>query len=341
MPPDAASGDVVSSIHHGEGCHHGAHAKAPLLPGCAVAICTYKRARSLKRFLESLAKQERRPDQLIIVDASPDTETEEMVASESWVGGLAPCFQYFRVAEPLRGLTRQRNFALRQVSADLLAFFDDDLVLEPRCLEALERAHRSSTEPIAGVGALENVDLVANIRLWRLRRLLRMVPSLEPGRYYRSGITTPWAFLQSRQGLFEGEWLPGGATMWRTSVVRELKFKEEFRGYAQSEDVEFSLRAARFGKLLLAAHAQYRDDHAPAGRPDAYQLGYMAIRNRYLIHRDAFPHRDFRDVLWFVYAWTLDTLLFARFLRSPRQWVPAAREVAGRLRATYDILVGR
>jgi hypothetical protein len=69
-------------------------------------------------------------------------------------------------------------------------------------------------------------------------------------------------------------------------------------------------------------------------------MGYMAIYNRYRIHR-ILPNRRRRDVAWFVYAWAVDTLLMARYVLVPRQWRSTARHVMGRLKAGWDLLRGR
>src|SRR5438309_11372478 len=75
-----------------------------LVAGFALVVCTYKRMDSLKRFLDSLADQEHKPDQLIIVDASPTDETEQMLRAYRDVESLADHMLYFRVGEPFRGL---------------------------------------------------------------------------------------------------------------------------------------------------------------------------------------------------------------------------------------------
>ncbi len=310
-----------------------------LRPGVAVAVCTLLRPESLVRFLESLADQSRLPDQLVVVDASPDTATEEALRGLAARRKAAGEIVYVRVGRPLVGLTRQRNQALARVTTDLVAFFDDDIILAPDCLERMESVHRGESRSVGVAAAIENERSTPSA-LWRTRKLLGIVSTLEPGRYVRSGMSIPWGFLPPGPGVREGDWLPGGATMWRTEIARRLGFEEGFEGYGQSEDLEFSLRAGREGKLLLAAAARVRHEHVAAGRPNAFRKGYMAIYNRYVVHR---RNRDARG--WsgfsFVYGWTLDTLLLARHALYPSRWAGTAGEFAGRLRAAYDIVAGR
>jgi len=305
-----------------------------------VGVCTIDRPDSFGNFLESLAAQRYSADELIVIDASRDARTERTLRGFLESGLFPRLTVYERVSGAAVGLTRQRNRAVRRAEFDLLAFFDDDIVLQEECLEEMERVHRAWDVPVAGVAAAILTERTRPTSLWRLRRFLRIVPTLEPGRYCRSGMSTPWSFLEASDGVFEGEWLPGGATMWRTEVA-QLGFDENFAGYGQGEDLEFSLRARRKGKLLLAGAARVRHDHTPVGRPNHFRLGYMAIRNRYIIHRTSLPGRSPRDVALFAYAWTLDTLLLFRHLARPRLWASTIHEVAGRIRASLDLVTGR
>lgn len=311
-----------------------------LAPGYSVVVCTYLRPQSLARCLESVKQQGRRPDEILIVDASPNAETEELLRRDGRFFEVAPRLQYYRVAEAKRGLTRQRNFALRRVAYDLVAFLDDDVVLEPSCLAEMERVHRVLGDRVVGVGAMIANDVREPSLLWRVRRGLRIVGDLKPGTYARSGMSIPW-FTGRVQGLAEGDWLPGCAMMWKTAPARDVGFNEGFAGYAQGEDLEFSLRARRYGALVLASGARLQHLHEASGRPDHFKVGYMTIYNRYQIHRRGVPERGRRDVAWFVYAWTLDSLMLFRNVLFPKRWVPTIRHLAGRLAAVADLSRGR
>jgi GT2 family glycosyltransferase len=336
-PAVLVSFEITSS-----GCDTGPYdATSDLRRGCTVAVCTYRRSRALSRFFDSLQNQLTRPERLVIVDASPDDETERMLKSYPRVQQLAECVLYFRVTGPLKGLTRQRNFALRWVHTDLVVFFDDDVVLSPGCLREMETVFRKSGDGIVGVGALDGHAPARPRLLWRVRRLLHIVSSLRPGTYCRSGISVPWSISSSSETTVEGDWLPGYAMMWKTSAARDTRFYEGFDGYAQGEDLEFSLRMKRKGKLLLACAARLRHLPEPSGRPDNYKLGYMAIHNRYQIQHRGLEDRTWRDGAWFVYAWTLDTLLLLRACARPGQWHSTFQQIAGRFKATYDIVRGQ
>lgn len=307
-----------------------------LVPGCAVAVCTYMRAQSLSRFFDSLRRQSRLPDQLIIVDASPDEETHTMLRTRTDLAGLARHILYFRVRGPLKGITRQRNFALRCVLTDRVAFFDDDVILDPACIGEMENVLR--TDGIVGVGASLSSEAWQPSLRWRMKRLLRIVPQLAAGRYWRSGMGTPWAIAEPTDAVIEGDFLPGAGMMWKTDPARRIGFCEEFVGYAQGEDLDFSLRMRHKGKLVMAGQARLEHLCDPNGRPGVYETGYMQIYNHFRIHRRAITERSLSTTAWFVYAWSLDTLFLTHNLLRPRKCWYCCKLIAGRLRATWDIV---
>jgi GT2 family glycosyltransferase len=331
--------------HWSHGCDHGSAGPEPeplsLSRGVTAVLCTHARPESLERCLASLLAQETPADQIVVVDSSDGRETQDRV--EAWFreNAAARCCRYFRVGGSLRGLTRQRNFGLRWAAHDLVVFFDDDVVARPACLAQMQRPLREPDDRTVGAGAVVENEPADHTWLWRLRRLIGIVPSLRPGRYFGSGMSTPWGHGDGESAWIDGDWLPGCAMMWRTAAARELGFHEDFGGYAQGEDLDFSLRARSRGRLVLARDARVLHLHEAAGRPDHFKMGYMTILNRFRIHQRALPERRWTDVAWFVYAWGTDTVLLARHFVFPSRWRTTLAHVAGRLRAARELLSGR
>jgi glycosyltransferase involved in cell wall biosynthesis len=115
--------------------HGDSHAPVPSL---SIAICTKDRAKRLARLLGSLqevvgASRFRATEILVIDNASVDAATREAVAG-------FPGVRY--VFEPRAGLDFARNAAVRHASGELLAFLDDDVVVDRDWLDGLFAAWR-------------------------------------------------------------------------------------------------------------------------------------------------------------------------------------------------------
>lgn len=270
----------------------------PLRSGVVIGLCTYKRPQSCERFLESLLGQSRIADQFILVDASSGEETEKVLERALKRGVLARETIYVRVKGGLKGLTRQRNLVLHLAERATTIFFDDDVVLQPGCIAAMQAVLENHPEVI-GVGASDERDTTEPAIRWKLLKKVGAVSELVPGKYDRSGLALP--LVRVSQSI-ETDRLAGSAMGWRTEMARHLEFSERFHGYAQSEDVEFSRRAARYGKLLVSSDAKMFHFHDVNGRPDLVELGKMGVLNRFYIHKTTLLNRTWKDTLKFWYG---------------------------------------
>ena len=311
--------------------------------GLTLVVCTFMRPDSIERLLNSLFDQSSHPVMLIVVDASTNNLTEhtvrEIILMHDKLVRISFIIQYFRVAGSLRGLTRQRNFALAFVKTDLVAFFDDDIVFESDCLKELESAIRRSDD-VVGVGArILDEDIKPGL-FWNSLHWLRAMPDLKPGRYHRSGLIAPLRLLGDHQNEMDVDRLPGCCMLWYTNLARNQRFNEFFCDYSQSEDLEFSLRTARYGRLIISGKAQVRHLHATQGRLDQIRLGRMGVVNRHFIHRTTLPNRQWQDVLSFIYAQILYVLFTTLSMFLQRRFSDGLRYAWGALLGVRDILRG-
>lgn len=103
-----------------------------------VVVCTCGRPNDLRRCLGSLMRC-RYPDvEVLVVDNAPEDPATAHVVSE-FVGREVPVR---RVAEPRRGLAHARNCGVAAARGDVVAFTDDDVVVEPDWVSALAAAFR-------------------------------------------------------------------------------------------------------------------------------------------------------------------------------------------------------
>jgi GT2 family glycosyltransferase len=281
------------------------------------------RPKPLLQLLQSVAEQTKYPDEILIVDGSTNTETE-LVLKENQFKNL----NYFLVSSENRGLTKQRNFGIERVGAEIeiLAFLDDDTKLTSNYFEILIQTY-SENNTVFGVGgiavneskwSLVQPNLKYNkkhyfefdgfVRKEGLRNVFRnylgLQSNLAPGRMpdYSHGKTCGFPMNGK---IYEVDLLVGMSFSFRKKVFDEIRFSTYFEGYGLYEDADFSIRALQFGKNVINTNLQLSHYHNPSGRPNQYQYGKMVVRNGWYVWRVKNP----KPTLDAKIKWNLITIL--------------------------------
>lgn len=194
----------------------------------SVVVCSHLVARYalLVAALESLRAQTRRPDQVIVV-VDGDDELLKMLHDR---GGD----ELVLSTGGRTGLSNARNTGLRAVTADYVAFLDDDATAEPAWLESLVAALKGSPD-VLGVGG-------RTVPAWE---------SAQPGWFPDELL---WTVGCSHQGL-PASCQPvrnvfGGCALFRRSLFDEVggfddRLGRKAKGAAGCEETEFCIRAQR------------------------------------------------------------------------------------------------
>lgn len=108
-----------------------------MTPQLTVAVCTWNRAKSLKRALDSIVAAidvYGSSVQLIVVNNNCTDDTDQIIAAVSKRTALT------HLHESVVGLANARNAATRATCGDYVIWTDDDVVVSPRWLEAYANA---------------------------------------------------------------------------------------------------------------------------------------------------------------------------------------------------------
>jgi len=131
---DAARGAGASAANVGERQALGWLAAGRTTP-VSVIVCTRDRPAQLARCLDALRRLEHDELEMVIVDNAPaDDATERLVAA---LAAGDPRLRYVREERP--GLSHARNRGLREARAGIVAFTDDDVLVDPLWAAALVR----------------------------------------------------------------------------------------------------------------------------------------------------------------------------------------------------------
>jgi len=289
----------------------------------SLIICTYKRPNALKKLLYSIQHQTLYPDEIIIVDGSPDDKTEKMIKTSFFRG-----IKYFHVDEQQRGLTKQRNFGVRSVNreTDIICFLDDDIILTNQYFQILMSSYEKYPEA-GGVGGY----IIDEISPWKkgkknnfiyynldgynrklpkrflIRKILGLFPNRAPGFMpdFSHGLSI--GYLPPIAKIYPVEFFMGGVSSYKKEVLIQHKFSHYFEGYGLYEDLDYCLRISKKYKLYVNTAAQLYHYHEPTGRPNHYRYGRMVVRNGWYVWRVKYPNPSLKAR----FKWNATAILLA------------------------------
>lgn len=240
----------------------------------SVIIPTKDHPDDFRRLLLSISAQSVLPSEVIVVDGG--ISTVEAITRETWPFTT----RYERVYPPC--LAKQQNVGIRAVSASstLVAFVDDDIVFAPDAMEQMMAYWRRAPGTVGGAvfNLVNHTDPPRHVWLKSLFGL----DSSRRGMLLPSGYNTRIGAVDRTMDV---EWLYGGATVWRRSIVEEAGFDEWFEGPGALYELDICFRVG--DRYRMVAVAEARAEEVLAGRSwNDIPLGRWQIRNRlYLVRK--------------------------------------------------------
>ena len=324
----------------------------------SLIICTYMRPKSLLKLLESVKEQSLYPNEILIIDGSTNDETKNILEKSS-----IEKLKYFKVDEKTRGLTRQRNFGLKEVnnSNDIVCFLDDDIVLTKAYFKELIDTYKNYPEALAVGGYIlneadwekyaddNNLKGKFNYDGWsrvepsryRIRKIFGLLPDTKPGFLPTFSHGRSIGFLPPSGKTYQVEQLMGGVSSYRKEVFNKIKFSNYFEGYGLYEDADFSLRLAKLGKLYVNTNAQLYHYHDDSGRPNKYKYGKMVVRNGWYIWRVKYPKPNFKArIKWNCTSLLLTVVRFFNIINTKNR-TEAFTEALGRVSGWISIMFNK
>ena len=120
-------------------------------PLVTVAVCTRDRPEDMKRCLAAIDQLDYPHLDILVVDNAPQTEaTKQLVESY-------PQVRYVR--EPRPGLDWARNRAILEAKGEIIAYTDDDVVVDPGWVKGLARIFADSPDVMAVTGLVVPYEL--------------------------------------------------------------------------------------------------------------------------------------------------------------------------------------
>lgn len=269
-------------------------------PSISVAICSKDRVDWVDRLLRSLepscAAGPDAPEVLVVDNAPRDGRLRDLCLARGWVG---------YVSEPLVGLDFARNRALHEAKGEVVAFLDDDVVVDRDWLWALRRAWAENPDAgcVTGLVLPMALDTEAQVLFERRGGFRR---GFRPIRY------GPDRFGEAHYPFGSGRFGAGANMSVRRRFVLDLGGFDEAldtgRPLPGGGDLDIFFRVLRAGAVLayepqMAVRHEHRREMAVLRRQYyTWGLGFAAFVVK-SVRDDPTTRRRFRGLLlwWFNY----------------------------------------
>lgn len=296
----------------------------PLEEKLGIIIPTKDRPDDLIRALQSISKQDYHPARVVIVDGGT-TPVKDVV--DNFRDFTA---EYLRIFPP--SLTVQRNAGIRHLIKDvtLIAFFDDDIILEEGCLRNMMKFWEVASAKVGGAG----FNLVNEVyKKPKFFERFFLVNTDKPNKILRSGFQGKISFVT---GTTAADWLVGCAMVYRSKIFNEFCFDEWFSGYSRYEDVDFSYRVGKAYKMYVVPDAKVVHLNNLEDIDLSFSLGKMEYTNRLYFVR---KHSELSIPLcyWALFGIFINNILKGFLGMDRRYFYRAKGAFAGFLRDLFQV----
>lgn len=237
----------------------------------AVIVVTYSRPEYLRRCLTDVLSQTVAPQEIIVVDSSPNDLTTSLVAT-------FPGVKYLRNALGMGHMATSRVLGVAASTSAIVAFIDDDAYAEPQWLEELLKPY--ADPGVAGVGGRARNNQPGEDR----------AGSDQVGLLLPDGRLTG-NFAAVTDGNVEVDHLIGCNMSYRRSALQQIDgIHDHWPGTSLREDADTGLRLRRAGFRLIyapeAAVLHVGGTYAKGRRFDL-RYTYYGARNHIVLLRHA------------------------------------------------------
>lgn len=279
-----------------------------------IGIATLGRPRIVRETLAQIATLTDQPDAVILSIAEEADFDADQIATLPYA---------VQVLRGPKGLCDQRNTILNAVAADaILLFLDDDFLIANGFIAATRAAFLEEPDVVMATGTV----LADGI--------------LGPGMDHATGLAhLKAADCQAAPARRPETYNGYGCNMAiRMAVVHahDLRFDTDLPRYAWLEDVDFSRRLARFGRIVKDSNMQGVHLGTKTGRSRGVPLGYSQVANPiYLIRKGTMSRKRAVRLMLRNMAANL-----AKTFR-PEPWVDRLGRLKGNFLALRDLITGK
>jgi glycosyltransferase involved in cell wall biosynthesis len=285
-------------------------------------VPTIFRPAGLAEVVDSILKQTRIPDELIIVDQSPDDRSKNVV-NEIFAGRRERPNLVYVHDSSFQSLVHAKEVGVRNSSGDVVSFLEDDVVLSPDYLQEMEVEFLKNPAMKGCSGIIPDSPLWTDFYRFFFHLFHRGLFYDPRGNFHNKNNV-------DGRVMHESNYLSGGISAYKKEVFEKVEF-DRLNDFHMFEDVDFSTRAAKiFGKENFFVHTGMHLEHkmSPINRPSLRPRWRRKLRETLCFFKKN-QDRSFSLVclLWLLIGACLESLVSAVRLNNAGPVTGAARGV--------------
>lgn len=246
----------------------------------SLIVSTYNWPKALSLCLDSIRRQTRMPDEVIIADDGSGEATKDLIARESKTFPC-PLYHFWIPDMGFRKALAHNKALLTYCTGDYLVFIDQDIILDPRFIADHERiaqrgyfvcGGRSSLGKDVSRSLLDGENVHLGLDTPDLKRKINTIHA--PWLHFLTKYIYSWKPLYGRGA---------NMAMWTDDLKRVNGFDEAIMGYG-GEDVDLFNRLLNSGvkkKYAQFCAIEYHIWHRRKKVPSNKEISLFAIPNYY------------------------------------------------------------
>lgn len=202
----------------------------------------------------------------------------------------------------------QRNIGFNFLKDhEFIMFLDDDNIFYPDAFSKMQQFLNNNNE-FAGVAFNQIYYDKKNI-LEKIKRNIFFsnfgIYNYKNGEFSKSGWQSK--FINFNEDTIV-QWLPTRAVIYKSNLIKNIRFDENFGIYGYLEDLDFSLELKKRGNLMVCSRAKYTHDQTIIR--SGFAFGKKEIKNRYYIVKK----HNLSKTLFFLTSFLRAILTFKNFI---------------------------
>ncbi len=211
----------------------------------SIIISTLNRRKELEQLLTSVLRQSVLPKEIIIVDDSDNSKTQDLANRMNGIFSSKRVALRYVPNTICKSLAAARNVGVNQAGGAMILFLDDDMILESDFVEELLKVYKIYPNAIGVSGNVWcSTSMQKENTLTKLMNSILRIFCLS--HYERDKFTVlpsgQGAVPMPLTGIIRCQRLSGANMMYKRFIFDHFKFDEKLIGWSWLEDVDFSFR---------------------------------------------------------------------------------------------------